>query len=74
MNLCDLFVVEWSEKQSAFQVSTVDSMLEANIECYLHVSSPEDSDWMVVGISQTHEGAHQQLENLKKMMDGKKPV
>ena len=74
MNLTNLFVVEWSESQSAFRVSTVDNMLAANIECYLHGRDPDESDWMVVGLSHTHEGAHEQLGNLKRAMDGKKPT
>ena len=74
MNLTDLFVVEWSEKQGRLQVSTVDSMLEANIECYLHHRDPDESDWVVVGLSLTHAGAHEQLDRLEKAMDGKKPT
>jgi hypothetical protein len=73
MKLTDLYVVEWSERQGCFRVSTMDNLLAANIECYLHQRDPDHSDWMLVGLAPTHAAAHRQLENLKKAMDGKRP-
>ena len=44
MNISELFVVEWSESQKAFQVNHADDMIRENLECFYHQIDPDDSD------------------------------
>ena len=69
MNLSDLWIVEWSQQQRAFHVSSADDMLRENLECYYHDRDPDDSDWMVVGIVDTYELAQDTVRRLKASWD-----
>ena len=51
-DLLAYYVLEWSPSQEAFHHATVQEMLTANWDTYLHHANSA-SDWVVVGIAQT---------------------
>jgi len=73
MKISDLFVVEWSEQQHAWHVTTVDEMLAANREVLRSEMDSEESDWLVVAIEHSYDAAHTKLQELKASLDTAPP-
>jgi hypothetical protein len=69
MKISDLYVVEWSEQQHAFHVTTVDEMLAANREVFLSERESDESDWLVLALERSYDSAHAKLRELKAAMD-----
>ncbi len=74
MNTQDLYVVEWSELQRKFHVTTVHEMLAANCEVLLVERPSEESDWLVVAIERSYDAAHTRLRELQASLDTAPPL
>lgn len=69
MKISDLYVVEWSEQQRAFHVTTVPEMLAANSEVFLSERDSAESDWLVVAVEPSYDAAHARLRELQASLD-----
>jgi hypothetical protein len=73
MKIPDLYVVEWSEHQHTFHVTTVREMLDANCEVLRFERASEESDWLVVAIEPSYDAAHARLRELQASLDSAPP-
>jgi hypothetical protein len=63
----DLFVVEYSLSQGAFNVSTIKEMLEHNFR--MIVKRQTSNDYLVVGIAASHEDASKVVDSFRKYLE-----
>jgi hypothetical protein len=73
MKISDLYVVEWSEQQHTFHVTTVAEMLDANVAVLRSEIPSEVSDWLVVAVEPTYDAAHTRLRELQASLDAAPP-
>jgi hypothetical protein len=69
MELDQLYVVEWSERQNVFHVHQVEAMLRKNLQCYLHQRDADHSDWMVLALTESYDKAQDIVQRLKESLD-----
>lgn len=65
--IMDLFVVEYSISQKAFNLCSVREMLDHN--CRMILSYHTSNDYLVVGIAETYDAANALLGRLRELMD-----
>ena len=73
MKIPDLYVVEWSEQQQTFHVTTVAEMLAENVAVLQAEIPSEVSDWLVVAVEPTYDAAHKRLRELQASLDAAPP-
>jgi len=66
-NVKEMFVVEWSAKQNAFQIRTVGEMLESNLRTALH---GYEIEYVVVAIA----GAFSEAKRIAEAIEAKLKV
>ncbi len=66
-NFRELYVVEYSLSQQAFNVSTVDEMLDKN--CRMILRHHTSNDYLVIGIAETREEASNLVTAFRKYLD-----
>lgn len=66
MDFKKLWVAEWSEKQQAFHVDTLEECIKNGLLNYFH---PWGSDWTLLGVFENQHDAHELCE----LLEDKKP-
>lgn len=51
----ELWVLEWSQPQKVFHISTLEDAMKNNIEAFWNNRRP---DWVLLAVLETHEEAH----------------